>query len=110
MLSPMMRPNPAPRPTVNPMMVSLATPVAPKLKSPTPKAAVSALLGDLSHTSPMAPPSVIKVELPAHLDGAEIEVVVQIRQGEKTIAQGQLKRTAPGAGAVSKLTLELKRS
>jgi hypothetical protein len=110
MLTPMVRPNPAPRPAVNPMMVSLAAPAAPRLKGPTPKAAVSALLGDLSHTSPMAPLSVIKVELPNHLEGAEIEVVVQIRQGEKILAQGLLKRTVPSAGAISRLTLELKRS
>ncbi len=109
-LSPIMRPNPAPRPTVNPMMVSLATPVAPKIKSPTPRAAVSALLGDLTHTSPMGPPSIIKVELPAHLDGSEIEVIVLIRQGGNTVAQGQSKRIAPNAGAISKLTLELNRS
>ena len=110
MLAPMLRPNPAIRPTVNPMLVSLATPVAPKLKSPTPRAAVSALLGDLSHPSPMGLPTVIKLELPAHLDGTEIEVVVQILQGGKTIAQGQLKRIAPNPGVLSKLTLELKRS
>ena len=110
MLTPMTRPNPAPRPTVRPMLVSLATPISPKVKSPTPRAAVSALLGDLTHTSPRALPVVIKVELPAYLDESEIEVVVQIRQGGTTVAQGQLKRIAPSSGAISKLTLELKRS
>lgn len=108
-LSPVMRPNPAPRPMVNPMMVSLATPVIPKGKSPTPKAAMSALLGGLTHTSPLAQPGVIKVELPAQLDEAEIEVFVQIRQGGGTVAQGQLMRSVPAAGSLSKLTLELKR-
>ena len=109
-LSPMLRPNPAPRPTVNSMLVSLAAPAAPKIKSPTPRAAVSALLGDLTHTSAMGLPVVIKVELPTYLDGSEIEVVVQIRQGGMMVAQGQVKRVAPSSGAIAKLTLELKRS
>jgi hypothetical protein len=49
------------------------------------------------------------VDLPPDLEGPDIEVVVQIRQGGKLIAQGQQERSAPGTGAVSRLTLELKR-
>jgi mutual gliding-motility protein MglA len=109
MASPL-RSNPAPRPTVSPMMVSLATPAAPKAKSPTPKAAVSALLGDLTSVGMTGLSSVIKVELPPGLEGTDIDVIVQIRQGDKMVAQNQMKRTAPGAGVTSRLTLELKRS
>ncbi len=101
------RPNPAPRPAVSPMMVSLATPMAPKAKSPAPKAAVSAFMGDLA--APSVAPATLKVELPSELEGAEIEICIEVRQGGKTLGQGQLRRTAPGAGATSKLTLELKR-
>jgi small GTP-binding protein len=110
LLTPMAKLNPSPRPTVSPMVVSLSAPAVPKFKSPTPKSHVNALLGDFAQTSPTGLSSVIKVELPAHLDGAEVEVIVQIRQGGNTIAQGQLKRTPPNAGGVTRLTLELKRS
>lgn len=105
--SPLNRSNPAPRPVVSPMMVSLAAPAAPKAKSPTPKAAVSSLLGDLA--TPIVAPASLKVELPAELDGGELEVVVEVRQNGRTVGQGQLRRPAPGAGVLSKLTLELKR-
>jgi mutual gliding-motility protein MglA len=101
---------PISRPSVSPMMVSLAAPVAPKAKSPTPKAAVTALLGDLAGVHTSAMPSVIKVEIPPDLDGSDIEVVVQVRQGDRTVAQSQVKRSAPNTGATSRLTLEMKRS
>jgi mutual gliding-motility protein MglA len=106
MLSPMARPNPAPRPTVSPMMVSLAAPAAPRIRSAAPRVAMSP---QLTHASPMGLPSSIRVDLPVLLEGLEIEVVVQVLQGGKTVAQGQSKRIAPGPGAMSKLTLELKR-
>ena len=64
----------------------------------------------LGQTTPLAPPGVLKVDLPGELEGADIEVVVQIRQGERTVAQGVLKRSAPSSGSISKLTLELRRS
>jgi small GTP-binding protein len=110
LITPMAKLNPSPRPTVSPMMISLAAPAVPKFKSPTPKTSASQLLGHFAQVSPAGLSSVIKVELPAHLDGAEVEVVVQIRQGGNTIAQGQLTRTPPNAGGITKLTLELKRS
>ena len=105
--APVHRNNPAPRPTVSPMMVSLAAPVAPKFKSPAPRAALNP---HLAQTAPMLLPGVLKLELPGHLEGTDIEVVVEIRQGQKTVVQGSLKRAAPTSGAVAKLTLELKRS
>ena len=111
MLSPVSRSNPAPRPAVHPMMISLTTPMMPKAKSPAPTAAMGALFGGLNH-APVGSatiPGAIRVDLPPDLEGPDIEVVVQIRQGGKLIAQGQQERSAPCAGAVSRLTLELKR-
>lgn len=106
-MAPLSRPNPAPRPTVSPMMVSLATPAAPKAKSPTPRAAVSNLLGDLA--APSVASTSLRIELPAGLDAGELEILVDVRQGGRTVGQGQLKRAAPGSGSLAKLTLELKR-
>lgn len=106
-MAPLSRPNPAPRPAVSPMMVSLATPAAPKVKSPTPRAAVSNLLGDLAAPSVLSAP--LRIELPAGLDAGELEVVVEVRQGGRTVGQGQLKRAMPGLGSIARLALELKR-
>ncbi len=106
-MAPLSRPNPAPRPAVSPMMVSLATPAAPKVKSLTPRAAVSSLLGDLAAPSVLSAP--LRIELPAGLDAGELEVLVEVRQGGRTVGQGQLKRAVPGSGNITRLALELKR-
>ena len=103
--APTSRPSIAPRPAVHPMMISLAAPAAPRIKNPAPRTAVIAPLADLGHGAA----GVIKVELPSGLDGQEIEVIVQVRQGEKTVGLGHLKRGAPGPASVARLTLELKR-
>ncbi len=105
---PVARPMTPSRPAVNPLTLSL--PVIPKLRSPNPKAAVSALLGDLSQGGFLGSPSVVKLELPNHLDETDLEVVVQIRSKGKVIAENQLKRTAPSHGMTSRLTIEIKRS
>lgn len=106
-MAPLSRPNPAPRPAVSPMMVSLATPAAPKAKSPAPRTSIGNLLGDLA-TPPMVS-APVKIELPAVLDAGEIEILVEVRQGGRTVGHGQLKRAAPGPGSLAKLTFELKR-
>jgi len=108
MLSPLLKPNPAPRPAVHPMMISLTSPMAPKGRGAVPKAAAVLLAGGLNHT-PVGLPGTLKVDLPLELESQEIEVIVQVRQGGRTIAQGRQERSAPAAGAVSRMTLELKR-
>jgi small GTP-binding protein len=101
------RPNPAPRPAVNPMMVTLATPTAPRIKSPAPRAPMNVLLGDLAAVNLV--PTSIKVDLPVLMEDSEIEVMIEVRQNGQMVGQGLLKRPAPGHGITSKLTLELKR-
>ena len=104
-LSPAGRSGPAPRLAVPPMLVSLAAPSAPRVKNPVPRAAMIAPLADLGHAGPMT----LRVDLPPELDHQDIEVVVEIRQGERTIGTGHLKRAVPAQGAVARLSLELKR-
>ena len=98
-----------PRHAVSPMMVSLAAPAAPKAKAPVPRAALVPLMGDLAPIAPMAQPGILKVELPPSLDGQDIEIFVQIRQGGRTLAEARSVRATPAAGTTSRLTLELKR-
>ena len=82
----------------------------PKPRVAAPRATAGALLGDMSQFNLTGTAATLKIALPASMDGAELEVFVQIRQKDQVIAQGQIKKPAPGAGLVSKLTVELKRS
>lgn len=84
-----------------------AVPRAPLAQGP--KAAASALLGNLTHAGLLGSPSVLRMTVPGDVDGQELDVVVQVRLKGQTIAEGNLKKPAPGKGIVSKLTLELKR-
>jgi signal recognition particle receptor subunit beta len=101
----------APKATISPMTVSLAPLSLPKPKSvAAPKANASMMLGDLSQLNLGGSGGALKITLPASLEAGDLEVVVQIRQKDQVIAQGQIKKPAPGKGLVAKLSVELKRS
>ena len=84
-------------------------PPAARPKSPNPKAAIDSLLGELTLVGKLGVPSVLKLELPPDCDSEEIEVVVQIRQKDRILAEGKLKRPLPGKGIAAKVSIELKR-
>jgi len=101
---------PAARAPVSPMTVNLTPLALPKPKAAAaPRAAASALLGDLSQLNLSGSAASLKIALPASMDGSELELIVQVRQKDQIIAQGQIKKPAPGKGLVSKLSVELKR-
>jgi len=126
-VSPPLRPAPAPlRPAlpsasparglsplkpVAPKLVTLAPPMAAKprpLAVPGLKAPLAPLLGDMSHGGGL--PSVLKLDLPANLDGHDLEIIVQVRQSGHVVTEGMLKKSSPSAGATSRFSVELKRS
>lgn len=96
---------------VAPKLVTLAPPVAAKprpLAVPGVKTPVAPMFGDLSHASGMS--SVLKLDLPANLDGHDLEIIVQVRQSGHVVTEGMLKKSSPGVGASAKFSVELKRS
>lgn len=108
-------PKPAHRPKADPLAALAALEretrkPAPKTKSPDPKDAINSLLGELTLVGRSGAPSVLRLEVPAELEGQELEVVVQLRAQGAVVAEGQLHRPAPAKGATAKLTVELKRS
>ena len=74
-----------------------------------PQAAINSLLGELTQVGRLGAPSVVKVDLPEDCGAEDIEVVVQIRQGDQVLAEGRVKRPVPSKGIAAKLSLELKR-
>ncbi len=74
------------------------------------KDAINSLLGELTLVGRAGAPSVLRLELPSDLEGAEVEVVVQLRAGGQTLAEGQIQRPVPVKGATGKLTVEIKRA
>ena len=84
--------------------------IAPKAKSPDHKDAINSLLGELTLVGRSGAPSVLRLEVPADLDGHEVEVVVQLRAQGQIVAEGQIQRPAPAKGATAKLTVEIKRA
>jgi signal recognition particle receptor subunit beta len=89
---------------------TVQSPPTQKSKSPNPKAAIDSLLGELTLVGKLGAPSVVKLELPSDCGPDEIEVVVQIRQKDRVLAEGHLKRPVPGKGIAAKVSVELKRS
>jgi len=83
---------------------------SPKAKSIDHKDAINSLLGELTQAGRFGSPSVLRLEVPAELEGHEIEVVVQLRHRGQVLAEGQVSRPAPGKGSTAKLSVELKRS
>jgi len=94
---------------VAPKLVALAPPMAAK---PRPvaglKVPLAPVLGDFTHPGGMS--SVLKLDLPANLDGHDLEIIVQVRQSGHVVTEGMLKKSSPSAGATSKFSVELKRS
>jgi len=84
-------------------------PVA-KPKSIDHKDAINSLLGELTQAGRFGAPSVLRLEVPADMDGQELEVVVQLRHQGQILVEGQIHRPAPGKGSTSRLSVELKRS
>ncbi len=96
---------------VTPKLVTLAPPVAAKPRPvavPGLKVPVAPAIGDLSHSGAM--PSVLRLDLPSHLDGHDLEIIVQVRQGGHVVTEGMIKKSSPSPGATSKFSVELKRS
>lgn len=83
---------------------------AAKPKAVDAKEAIHSLMGELTQVGRSGAPSVLRLEVPAELDGQEIEVVVQLRRQGQVLAEGQIHRPAPGKGSTAKLSVELKRS
>jgi len=82
----------------------------PKAKPADAKDAISSLMGELTLVGRSGAPSVLRLEVPADLDGQEIEVLVQLRHQGQVMAEGQIHRPAPGKGSTAKLSVELKRA
>lgn len=111
----------APRPAEPPPLIktqplpalpkfTVQSPAPQKSKSPNPKAAIDTLLGELTQVGKLGTPSVLRLELPADTGTEEIDVVVQIRQKDRILVEGRLKRPVPGKGIAAKVSIELKRS
>jgi len=83
---------------------------AAKPKSIDHKDAINSLLGELTQAGRFGAPSVLRLEVPADMDGQELEVVVQLRHQGQILVEGQIHRPAPGKGSTSRLSVELKRS
>ena len=74
------------------------------------KDAINSLMGELTQVGRSGAPSVLRLEVPPEVDGQEVEVVVQLRQGGRILVEGQIRRPAPAKGGTAKLSVELKRS
>jgi len=83
---------------------------SPKAKSIDHKDAINSLLGELTQAGRFGSPSVLRLEVPADLEGHEFEVVVQLRHQGQVLVEGQVTRPAPGKGSTAKLSVEMKRS
>jgi len=71
--------------------------------------AINSLLGELTLAGRSGAPSVLRLEVPAELDG-ELEVVVQLRHRGVVVSEGQIHRPAPVKGSTAKLSVEMKRN
>jgi hypothetical protein len=89
---------------------TVQAPPSLKAKNPNPQAAIDSLLGELTLVGKLGTPSVIRLELPSDCGSEEIEVVVQVRQKDRILGEGKLKRPLPGKGIAAKVSIELKRS
>jgi len=82
---------------------------AARPKGADPKDAISSLLDELTLVGRQGAPAVLRLEVPADLEGQEMEVVVQLRHKGAVVAEGQIHRPAPTRGSTAKLSVELKR-
>ncbi len=110
----------APRPAkagvkVDPLAALASLKVEARRLPPKPKAvdhkdAINSLMGELTQVGRSGAPSILRLEVPADVDGQEIEVVVQLRHQGQVLVEGQIRRAAPGKGSTAKLSVEMKRS
>ena len=102
-------PQPAPQPRTGP---STELPVFPTMPLPKAKAmgkeAIDSLMGELTQVGRLGAPSVVRLEV-GEVEG-DVEVVIQVRKGDKVVAEQRQTRPAPRKGITSKLSVELKRS
>jgi signal recognition particle receptor subunit beta len=116
-------PHPAPAPAAAPRPAVKADPLAAlaslKVEGKRPamrpkgadsKDAISSLMGELTQVGRQGAPSVLRLEVPAEVDGQDIEIFVQLRHRGQVVAEGQIQRPAPAKGITAKLSVELKRS
>ena len=88
--------------------------MAVRLSAPLPRAAEDAealhsLLTGLEPIGPAAPSSNLSLVLPADLEALDLEVLVQVRQRDRLLLEGQLRRPAPSPGTSDPLTIHLQR-
>jgi len=99
----------APQPRTGP---STELPVFPTMPLPKAKAmgkeAIDSLMGELTQVGRLGAPSVVRLEV-GEVEG-DVEVVIQVRKGDKVVAEQRQTRPAPRKGITSKLSVELKRS
>ena len=60
-------------------------------------------------TVPAREPTPLSLVLPADLGTLDLEVVVQVRQRDRVLLEGQLHCSAPSPGATDRLTIDLRR-
>jgi small GTP-binding protein len=82
---------------------------AAKPRSVNHKDAIDSLLGELTHAGRSGAPSVLRLEVPAEVEGQDLEVVVQLRHHGRVLVEGQIQRQAPAKGTTARLSVELKR-
>jgi signal recognition particle receptor subunit beta len=110
------KPSPVnPLPKLDPLasLASLKMAARPPVPKPKPidhRDAINSLLGELTLAGRSGLPSVLRLEVPAEVDGPEVEVVVQLRCHGRVLAEGQVNRPLPGKGSITKLSVEIKRS
>jgi hypothetical protein len=71
--------------------------------------ALYSLLIGLEPVGPAAPSSQLSLVLPDDLGTQDLEIVVQVRQRDRLLLEGQLRRPAPSPGASDPLTIHLQR-
>jgi signal recognition particle receptor subunit beta len=110
-------PSPTPRPAAkaDPLAALASLKVEGKRPALRPRSsdskdAISSLLGELTQVGRQGAPSVLRLDVPAEMDGQEVEVFVQLRHKGVVLAEGQVHRPAPAKGSTAKLSVELKRS
>ena len=106
---------PKPAPKVDPLAalsalkVEAKRPAPAKAKGADAKVSIDSLLGELTQVGRSGAPSVLRLEVPADLEGQDIEVVVQVLHQGQVLAEGQIHRHPPVKGSTAKLSVEIRR-
>ena len=83
-------------------------PMAPKSKPAAARSPMAPMLGGLAVPGLGTAPA-LKLSVPEHLEGQDVEIVVQVRHGGQVVAENHVKKTVPAKGGVTKVSVELKR-